>query len=93
MEPNISCGKVLLAGAALRLLRHDRKAQPFRPPDDRDDNLLADALGGQKVMQIVYAGNRPVIKRDNHIAFQKSGFLRRAVVFERDYAIIRALLC
>ena len=82
----------LYAYERIPIFRHQRQRPPASLPNQRDFDRSSDHLAGQDADEIVGAGHRLLIDRDQHVAGQQSGAFGRALRLDardHDGAVLR----
>src|ERR1043165_9119239 len=68
--------------ARLRFLWRARERQFLCAANHDERRLVADAFFGQQLVQVVDAGDGPIVKADDDVTFAKARFLTWALLFE-----------
>src|SRR2546430_13061435 len=76
-------GRDLVARSLLRLLRYNVETQFLGASDDHERRFVPDAILRQKLMKIIDAGSRMIVKANNYVSFAHPTFSCRAVTLER----------
>src|SRR2546430_17445706 len=76
-------GRDLVARSLLRLLRYNVETQFLGASDDHERRFVTEASLRQKLMKIIDAGSRMIVKANNYVSFAHPTFSCRAGTLER----------